>query len=52
MTGETVSDAGSGVCDLTNHSRLGIRDSGLKETGAKPEHLRQRRNTVLLHWTV
>lgn len=29
--------AGSGMCKLTNHSRLGIWEGNLKETGAKPE---------------
>ena len=31
-----MSGAGSGACELTNHSRLG----GLKETGAKTGHFR------------
>ena len=28
-----VSHAGSGVCELTNQTRLGIREAGLKDTG-------------------
>ena len=36
----TVTSAGSGVCELTNQSRLGIwEEGGLKETGAKTECL-------------
>ena len=42
-----VSGAGSGVCELTNQSRLGFRRRGLKETGAKIENL----STVLQHRT-
>lgn len=38
---DTVSRAGSGVCELTNQSRLGITEEGLKETVAKTECFRQ-----------
>lgn len=34
-TGDTASAAGSGVCELTNRSNLGICEVILKETGAK-----------------
>ena len=47
-----VRGAGSGVFELTNSSRLGIREVGLKETGGKTVHFRQRGNTELQHWTV
>ena len=43
-----VSGAGSGVCELTNQSRLGIRDRCLKETGAKTH---KGGNMVLQQWT-
>lgn len=47
-TGDTVSSAGSGMCELTNQGRLGFQEGqGLKETGAKMESVRQRANIVL-----
>ena len=44
-TGDIVSSAVSGLCELANQSRLGIPARGLKETAAKTEHFRQRRIT-------
>ena len=42
-TGDKVSSAGTGMCELTNQIRLGIQEGGgLKETGAKTEGFRQR----------
>ena len=38
---------GSGVCELTNQRILGTWEGGLKDTGAKTEHLRLMGNTVL-----
>ena len=35
-----VSRAGSGMCELTNQSRLSIWKGGLKETGAITERFR------------
>lgn len=34
-TRDMVSCAGSGLYELTNHSRLGVQEAGFKETGAK-----------------
>ena len=47
QTGHVVSGTGSGMCELTNQSGVGIQKVGaLKETGSKPRSLRQRRNTI------
>ena len=35
LTGDIISGTGSGVCELTNQSRLDIEEEGLKGTGAK-----------------
>lgn len=47
-TRDMLSDAVSGVCEMTNQKRLDIWERGLTE---KAKHLRQRGNTVLLQWT-
>ena len=48
MTEVTVTAAGSGVCELTNRSRLGIQRGALEETTAKTECFSQKGNTVPL----
>ena len=40
------SGAGSSMCELTNQSRLGIWERGLKETGPKTERFRQNRRVA------
>lgn len=47
-----TSDRCSGVCELTNHSRLFVEEGPFKETGAKTKRFSLRGNAELRHWTV
>ena len=44
LTSHHVRGAGSGMCELTNQSRLGFLKTGIKDTVTKTEHFRWREN--------
>ena len=51
-TGDTVSGAGSDMCELTNQIRLGIQEAGLKETGAISVFISGRGGAWCRNWCV